>query len=173
MDFKDFSFGRRIPKREVSAHLTRNFEKDWLNLPNVVVTLVVPTYDEKEKQTALKHKVQHLATPDSELPGFDSITQLRFPPDDLAINAVIDYGTKLGPPANAVGKQKRCKRVHIVHTASEQISMLKNERNAIADGGRKHQTEVDLRKTADVVVDIGPKLTENIKFSLHYYGSRM
>lgn len=146
--------------------LNRELCKGLAQQPNVLVTLVVPKYDQEEKQAALKHNV-HLVTPDSELPGFDSI---GFPPDDLAIDAVIGHGRKLGPPAIATAKLKKCKRVHIVHTASEQISMFKNEKNAIADGGRKHQTEVDLSKTADVVVGIGPKLTENIKVSLRHCG---
>lgn len=148
--------------------LNRELCKGLAQQPNVLVTLVVSKYDEKEKQTALEHNV-HLVTPDSELPGLDSITQLGFPPDGLAIDAVIGHGRKLGPPAIATAKLKKCKRVHIVHTASEQISMFKNEQNAIADGGRKHQTEVDLSETADVVVGIGPKLTENIKSSLRSY----
>lgn len=148
--------------------LNRELCKGLAQQPNVLVTLVVPEYDQKEEQAALEHKVR-LAKPDS-VPGFDSINQLGFPPEDLAIDAVIGHGRKLGPPANIAAKQKRCKRVHIVHTASEQNAMYKNETNAIADGGRKHQTEVDLSKTADVVVGIGPKLTENIKFSLRSYG---
>ena len=148
--------------------LNRELCKGLAQQPNVLVTLVVSEYDQKEEQAALEHKVR-LAKPDS-VPGFDSINQLGFPPEDLAIDAVIGHGRKLGPPANIAAKQKRCKRVHIVHTASEQIAMYKNETNAIADGGRKHQTEVDLSKTADVVVGIGPKLTENIKFSLRSYG---
>lgn len=141
----------------------------WLaQQPNVLVTLVVPTCDEKEKKAALEHNV-HLAAPDEDLLGYDSIAKLNFPPADLAIDAVIGHGWKLGPPANAIAKQKRCKRVHIVHTASEEISMFKKKGQAIAEGERKHQTEVDLSRTADVVVGIGPKLTESIKVSLRPY----
>lgn len=132
--------------------------------PNVLVTLVVPKYDEKEKQAALEHKV-HLAKTDS-VPGFDSVAMLAFPPADLPIDVVIGHGRKLGPSASIVAKHRRCKRVHIVHTASEQIAMYKNEENAIADGESKHQTEVELSEKADVVVGIGPKLTENIQVSL-------
>ena len=56
-----------------------------------------------------------------------------------------------------------------MHTFSEKIAMHKNETNAIADGRRKPQTEADLSKAADVVVDIGRKLTENFKVSLRRY----
>ena len=137
---------------------------------NVLVTLVVPKYNEKEEQAALERGV-HLAAPDLELPGYDAINKLAFPPADLAIDVVIGHGWKLGPPANVVGilRTPRCKRVHIVHTASEQIAMYKNKPQAIAHGESKQQIEVDLSKGADVVVGIGPKLTENIKFSLRPY----
>ena len=148
--------------------LNRELCKGLAQQPNVRVTLVVPTYNEKEKQAALEHGV-HLTTPDFELPGYDSIAKLAFPPTDLAIDVVIGHGRKLGPPANVVAKLRRCKRVHIVHTASEQIAMYKNKPQAIADGENKHEIEVALSKTADVVVGIGPKLTENIKFSLRPY----
>ena len=53
-----------------------------------------------------------------------------------------------------------------MHTASEQIAMLKKKGQPIADCELKHQVEVELSRTADVVVGFGPLLTENIKFSL-------
>ena len=65
-----------------------------------------------------------------------------------------------------MAQQRKCKLVHIVHTASEQIAMYKNKPQAIADGENKHEIEVGLSKTADVVVGIGPKLTENIEVGL-------
>ena len=145
--------------------LNRELCKGMAQQENVLVTLVVPEYNEKEKQAALEHGV-HLAAPDLELPGNDSIAMLNFPPADLAIDVVIGHGRKLGPPANVVAKLRRCKRVHIVHTASEQIAMYKNKPQAIADGEKKHEIEKALSKSADVVVGIGPKLTESIKVSL-------
>ena len=133
--------------------------------PKVRVTLVVSKYDEREKQAALKRKV-HLAATDPELPGYNSIGMLGFPPVELPMDVVIGHGWKLGPPANVVAKQRGCKRVHVVHTASEQIAMHKNRPQAIADGEKKHEIEVALSKSADVVVGIGPKLTESIIVSL-------
>lgn len=145
--------------------LNRELCKGLAQQPNVRVTLVVPKYDEGEKQAALKHKV-HLAATDPELAGYNSIGMLGFPPAELPMDVVIGHGWKLGPPANVVAKLRRCKRVHIVHTASEQIAMFQNKPQAIADGEKKHEIEEALSKTADVVVGIGPKLTENIKVSL-------
>ena len=145
--------------------LNRELCKGLAQQPNVLVTLVVPECNEKEKKAALYHNV-HLAAPDSALPGYDPVAMLGYPPDNVPIDVVIGHGRKLGPPANIVAKQRRCKRVHIVHTASEQIAMYKNKAQAVADGESKHQIEVELSKTADVVVGIGPNLTENIKVSL-------
>ena len=145
--------------------LNRELCKGLAQQPKVRVTLVVSKYDEREKQAALEHKV-HLAATDPELPGYNSIGMLGFPPVELSMDVVIGHGWKLGPPANVVAKQRGCKRVHIVHTASEQIAMYKNRPQAIADGEKKHEIEVALSKSADVVVGIGPKLTENIKVSL-------
>ena len=145
--------------------LNRELCKGLAQQPNVLVTLGVPKYDKKEREAAQEHNV-NLIAPDSMLPGYDSVSMLAFLPADFPIDVVIGHGRKLGPSANALAKQRRCKRVHIVHTASEQIAMHKNKVRAIAEGENKHQKEVLLSKTADVVVGIGPKLTENIKVSL-------
>lgn len=145
--------------------LNRELCKGLAQQPNVRVTLVVSKYDEREKQAALEQKV-HLSATDPELPGYNSIGMLGFPPVELPMDVVIGHGWKLGPPANAIAKLRGCKRVHIVHTASEQIAMHKNKPQAIADGEKKHEIEKALSKSADVVVGIGPKLTESIKVSL-------
>ena len=145
--------------------LNRELCKGLAQQPNVSVTLVVPEYDEKEEQAALEHGV-HLAAVKNDLSGIDPITSLNFPPRDLDIGIVIGHGQKLGPPANTISRERGCKRVHIVHTASEQLSMFKKNEGAIPKGEDKHKLEVDLCKTADVVVGIGPKLTEDIKVSL-------
>ena len=49
-----------------------------------------------------------------------------------------------------------------MHTASEQIAMYRNTAQAIAEGESKHQIEVLLSETADVVVGIGPKLRHEL-----------
>ncbi|KAL9950620.1 hypothetical protein ACROYT_G043144 [Oculina patagonica] len=147
--------------------LNRELCKGLAQQPNVSVTLIVPEHDQKEKQAALEHNV-HLAAAD-EMPGIDPIMSLSFPPGDLDINVVIGHGQKLGPPANMIAKKRGCKRVHIVHTASEHLAMFKKSEEAIPKGERKHQLEVDLCQNADVVVGIGPKLSDDIKVALRPY----
>ena len=147
--------------------LNRELCKGLAQQPNVSVTLVVPGYNADEKQAALEHNVNLSAVVD--LPGIGPIMSLSFPPANLEIDIVIGHGQKLGPPANTLAKQRGCKRVHIVHTASEQLSMFKKNEGAIPKGEDKHKLEVELCETADVVVGIGPKLTEDIKVSLRPY----
>ena len=144
--------------------LNRELCKGLAQQPNVSVTLVVSEFNENEKQAALEHDVDLAAA--EKMPGVDPITSLSFLPAGLDINIVIGHGQKLGPPANIIAKQRRCKRVHIVHTASEQLSMFKQNEEAIPKGEGKHQTEVQLCEDADVVVGIGPKLTDDIKVAL-------
>ena len=146
--------------RELAKHLARQSD--------VEVTVLLPHYSEREKREADKCKVS-LATPEP-MPGFDSIRGLSFPSDALGIDVVIGHGQKLGAPAHVIAKQRKCRRVHIVHTASEELAMFKEGKTAISKGEEKHQAEIDLCKEADVVVTIGPKLKEAVSANLRWYG---
>lgn len=145
--------------------LNRELCKELAKQPDVSVTLVVPEYTETEKEDALNHGVN--LTKVDKLIGFEGIQSLFHPPDECEIDVVMGHGHKLGAPANAVAKNRGCKRVHVVHTASEELAMYKKSRQEpIPEGEEKHKIEVDLSKTADVILGIGPKLTESIKTSL-------
>ena len=146
--------------RELAKHLARQ--------PDVEVTVLLPQYSEREKQEADDCRVS-LATPEP-MTGFDSIGGLSFTREDHDIDVVVGHGQKLGAPAQAIAKQRRCKRVHIVHTASEELAMFKEGKTAISKGEEKHQAEIDLCKEADVVVTIGPKLKEAVSANLRWYG---
>ena len=146
--------------RELAKHLARQ--------PDVEVTVLLPHYSEREKQEADECKVS-LATPEP-MPGFDSIRGLSFPSDALGIDVVIGHGQKLGAPAHAIAKQRKCRRVHIVHTASEELAMFKEGETAIPEGEEKQRTEIDLCKEADLVVAVGPKLKEAVSAKLRLYG---
>ena len=145
--------------RELAKHLARQ--------PDVQVTVLLPHYSEKEKQEADDCQVS-LATPEP-MTGFDSISGLSFTREDHAIDVVIGHGQKLGAPAQAIAKQQKCRRVHIIHTASEELAVFKKSDKAIPEGEEKHQTEIALCKKADVVVAIGPKLTEAFSAYLRPY----
>ena len=139
--------------------------KGLAQLRNVSVNLIVPEYTEEEKKEASKYKVN--LTKVETMPGVSPVHSLAFPPKECKFNVVMGHGHKFGPPAQFIAKNRGCKRVHVVHTASEELAMFKKrQQETIPEGEKKHKLEVDLSKTADVIVGIGPKLTESIKSSL-------
>ena len=145
--------------------LNREMCKGLVQLRNVSVNLIVPEYTEEEKKEASKYKVN--LTKVETMPGVSPVHSLAFPPEECKFNVVMGHGHKFGPPAQVVAKNRGCKRVHVVHTASEELAMYKKrQQETIPEGEKKHELEVDLSKTADVIVGIGPKLTESIKSSL-------
>ena len=148
--------------------VNRELAKHFARQPEVEVTILLPDYTEEEKQEADESNVR-LFTPQA-MPGIDPIMGLSFPSDDLGIDVVIGHGQKLGAPAHVIAKRRRCKRVHIVHTASEELAMFKEGETAIPDGEEKHRTEIDLCKEADVIVIIGPKLKEATSAYLRPHG---
>ena len=124
------------------------------------VTLLVPQSKctEQDKRTAESHKISvREAQP---LPGFSPLDWLISPPKDLTISIVIGHGAKLGKQAQVIRERHGCKWVQVVHTAPEELAMYKNYSGAIAKGEEKNTAEVDLCKLADLVVAVGPKLTE-------------
>ena len=136
--------------------------------PDVEVTILLPQFSEPEREEANRCNVR-LTIPEP-MPGVDPKIGLSFPREDLDIDVVIGHGQRLGAPAQIIAKQRKCKRVHVVHTASEELAMFKKYDKAISGGGEKHRKEVDFCKEADIVVAMGPKLTEAISANLRPYG---
>ena len=135
----------------------------WLaQLPDVLVTLVVLKFTEAEKEEALTHKVNLVKV--EEIPGFDPISSLSFLPHTYDIDAVVGHGVSLGPSAFAMAREQFCKRIHVVHKISEGIAMLKQAK--IPAGHKKHEIEIKLSQSANVVVSIGPIVTDYIQRSL-------
>ena len=152
----------------LSTRLNRELAKHLARQPDVEVTLLLPHYSEREIEEANDCRIS-LAIPEPML-GFDSIRGLSFPKEDHGMDVVIGHGRKLGVPARAIAKQRKSRRVHIVHNASEELPMFKEGETAIPKGEEKHRTEIDLGKEADVVVAIGPKLKEAVSANLRWYG---
>ena len=148
--------------------LNRELAKNLARQPEVEVTILLPKYTELEKQEANESNVR-LVTPEAMLVS-DPIMKLCFPPKDLDIDVVVGHGHELGVPAQIIAKQRNCKRVHIVHTASEELAMLKEGETVLPEGEGKHRTEMYLCKEADVVVAIGPKLKETVSANLRWCG---
>ena len=145
--------------RELAKHLARQ--------PGVEVTVLLLQYSEKERQEANEVNVR-LTIPQA-MPVSDPLMRLCFPFDALGIDVVIGHGQKLGAPAQVIAKQRKCRRVHIVHTASEELAMFKEGETALPKGEEKHQAELELCKEAEIVAAIGPKLAEAISAPLRSY----
>ena len=148
--------------------LNRELAKHLACQPGVEVTIMLPNYTELNKQEANESNVR-LATPEAMLVS-DRIMKLCFPPEDLDIDVVVGHGQKLGAPAQVIAKQRKCRRVHMVHTASEELAMFKEGETALPEGEENHRTEMHLCKEADVVLAIGPKLKEAVSANLRCYG---
>ena len=126
----------------------------------IEVTLLVPQFacSEEEKRVAESHKI--VIKEAERRPGYDPLDWLSFPPKDLIIDVVLGHGAKLGRQAQIIRESHSCQWVQVVHTAPEELGMFKNYPRAIARGEEKTTAEVDLCKLANLVVAVGPKLTE-------------
>ena len=153
-EWKSSKGGLSTINRELAIHLAEH--------PNVSVTFLVPecTEDDKNESSACNVRIvkaqEHYA--------FNPVDLLSFPPDDLSIDIIIGHGVKLGKHAQIIKKSHQCKWVQVVHTAPEELSMLKTYSdcdNAIAKGDEKQWNEIKLCERADLVVTIGPRLWES------------
>ena len=126
----------------------------------IEVTLLVPQFacSEEEKRDAESHKI--VIKEAERRPGYDPLDWLSFPPKDLIIDVVLGHGAKLGKQAQIIREYHNCQWVQVVHTAPEELGMFKNYPRAIARGEEKTTAEVDLCKLTNLVVAVGPKLTE-------------
>ena len=124
------------------------------------VTLLVPQFScsEEKKRAAKSHNV--VIREAKRRPGYDPLDWLSFPPRDLGIDIVVGHGAKLGKQAQFIKESHSCQWVQVVHIAAEELGMYKNYPKAIAKGEEKNTTEVDLCKLSNLVVAVGPKLTE-------------
>ncbi len=127
----------------------------------IEVTLLVPQFacSEEEKRAARNCNV--IVREAEKRPGYnDPLDWLSFPPRDLAIDIVLGHGGKLGKQAQVIRESHSCKWVQVVYTALEELGMHKIYPKAISKGEEKNRTEVDLCKLANLVMAVGPKLTE-------------
>ncbi|XP_067050478.1 NLR family CARD domain-containing protein 3-like isoform X2 [Acropora muricata] len=76
------------------------------------------------------------------------------------MDVVVGHGVKLGKQAQVIRNSHKCKWVQVVHTDPEKLGMFKRNENPISKGEEKHSVEVELCQMADLVVGVGPKLTE-------------
>ena len=92
--------------------------------------------------------------------GFDGKDTLSFPPDDLDIDVLIihSYGYDLGRQAQVITRNKKCTWVQVVHTVSQELAKYGEKK--IYNHDHDHKVQLDLCKSADMIIAIGPKVAK-------------
>ena len=123
--------------------------------------------NELDKEDASKNGV-NLITAKS-IPGTsDPLDWLKLPPPELPHpDIVVGHGRKFGAPAYCIVQTTNCKWVQFVHVFCEDLGKYKQadeNRRSISDtieeNEKKHKSEIDLCKAADVVFAVGSRLQQ-------------
>ena len=138
--------------------LNRELAIQLAKCPEAEITFFLPKCSQEDEKLALQHNVKIVEA--SRRPGFEELEWLSFPPEHLQIDVIVGHGVKLGKQAQIIKERKNCKWIQVVHTDPEELGMFKNYSNPISKGEEKHKIEVELCEMADLVVGIGPKLSE-------------
>ena len=127
--------------------MNRELAIQLAKLSNTSVSFFVPKCNccDEDKREASNYDVKIVEA--EERPGYDPIDWLTTPPDDLVIDFVVGHGVILGKQAQFIRKPHQCKWIQVVHTAPDELAVYKEYSGAMC-------------KMADVVVAVGPKLTE-------------
>ena len=139
--------------RTLAIHLAKHAD--------IEVTVLVPESEcsEDDMRVAKSHKISIREA--RRRPGLsDPLEWLSFAPKDLDIHVVISHSAMLGKQAQIIKEYCCCKWVQVVHTEPEELAMYKTYPGAVAKGEEKNRAEVDLCQIADLVMAVGPKLTE-------------
>ena len=138
--------------------INRELAIQFAKCPEAEITFFLPKCSQEDKKLALQHNVKIVEA--TRRPGLEELDWLLFPPENLQIDVIVGHGVKLGKQAQIIKERKNCKWIQVVHTDPEELGMFKNYSNPISKGEEKHKTEVELCQMADLVVGIGPKLSE-------------
>ena len=147
--------------------ISRELAIQLAKFPNVEVTVFLPKCFDGNKAEALSHGISIVEA--ERLVGYhEELDWLSFPPENLQIDVVVGHGVKLGRQAQVIRKSHKCKWVQVVHTDPEKLGMYKCYENPISKGEQKHSAEVELCQMSDLVVAVGPKLTEAFRKYLRW-----
>ena len=126
--------------------------------PYVKVTFFLPKCSHEDKKEGLTYNVSIVEA--QRRPGYEELDWLSFPPQHLQIDVVIGHCVKLGRQAQIIREYHKCKWVQVVDTDPEELGSFNCYENPVSKGEQKHRVEVELCQMADLVVGVGPKLTE-------------
>ena len=149
--------------------INRNLAINFAKHKRLKVTLFVPkgSCSDEEKKAARRHNVavREASSPD----GYEDGDWLTNPADDFAIDFVFGHGINLGKQAKLIKRTHECKWIQVVHTAPEDLGMQRKGTDAISKGIKDNEIVVNLCRSADVVVTVGPKLKARYDSSLCVY----
>ena len=162
-EWKSSKEGLSTMKRELAIQMAK--------FSNTSISFFVPKCSDEDKREASHYNVKIVEA--EERPGYDPIDWLTTPPEDLLIDFVVGDGVILGKQAQFIRKSRQCKRIQVVHTAPDELAVYENYSSAISKGEEKQSAEFKLCEMANVVVAVGPKLTEFYTALLNFCGKKV
>ena len=129
---------------------------------SIKVYCYVSQSDEHSKEDARQHGVELIIA--QNIPGsVDPLDWLKLPPPELPNpDIVVGHGRKFGTPAYCIVRTAKCKWMHFVHVYCEDLGKFKATQSSAVDtieeNEKKHKSEIELCKAADVVVAVGSRL---------------
>ncbi len=163
-EWKSSKGGLSTFNREFTVNLAKT-AKDSMK-----VHCYVSQSDELSREDARRHGVNLITA--KRIPGStEPLDWLKIPPKELPNpDIVIGHGRKVGNPAFFIVQAAKCKWVHFVHVFCEDLGKYKIAQNAsldtIEENEKKHKSEVELCKAADLVVAVGLRLQQKYSRSL-------
>ena len=154
-EWKSSAGGLSTLNRELAINLSQ--------IQNVSVSLLVPegTCNDEDKREAKRFDISIIEA--RKCVGLDPLVWLSHPPEDHKIDVIFGHGVKLGSPVQLIkrhAKFQNCKWVQVVHTALEPLSKYKDKDSPNLRGEEKHWDEVDLCRSADLVIPVEPRLAK-------------
>ena len=162
-EWKSSKEGLSTMKRELAIQMAK--------FPNTSISFFVPKCSDEDKREASHYNVKIVEA--EERPGYDPIDWLTTPPEDLLIDFVVGHGVILGKQAQFIRKSRQCKWIQVVHTAPDELAVYENYSSAISKDEEKQSAEFKLCEMANVVVAVGPKLTEFYTALLNFCGKKV
>ncbi|XP_067050266.1 uncharacterized protein [Acropora muricata] len=143
--------------------LNRELAINLSQIQNVSVSLLVPegACSDEDKKEAKRFDISIIEA--RKCVGLDPLVWLSHPPENHEIDVIVGHGVKLGSPVQLIKRLaqfQNCKWVHVVHTVPENLSKHKDYNSANLRGEKKHWDEVDLCKSVDLVVPVGPRIAK-------------
>ena len=154
-EWKSLAGGLSTLNRELAINLSQ--------IQNVSVSLLVPegACNDEDKREAGRFGISIIES--RRCVGLDPLLWLSHPPEDHKIDVIVGHGVKLGSQVQLIKRLaqfQNCKWVHVVHTVPENLSKYKDYDCPNLRGEEKHRNEIDLCKSADLVVPVGPRIAK-------------